>query len=134
MLQHASERLLSAQVPDIRHRYAGWWAAMTGSPVESLPWSRHELRALLDHPRGLRTLLERVRGPESAVRLYVGVLECADPHRAAHRVFVDDLAEALLMPPTLIRELSTAVDDGFGGAMRSVGGAKAHGAVASVSR
>ncbi len=108
MLQYASDGLLTQLAPAVRQRYDAWWRSMgetAGGVREPAALDPH---GLLDHPRGLRMALERVQGAESALWVYLSVLECADEDRAAHRVFVDDLAEALLMPPTLIRELGDA--------------------------
>ena len=120
--------------PAVRRRYGSWWRSM-GEPVGGRrAWSGEDPLSLLDHPRGLRMALERVQGPESALCLYMRFLECADEDRPAHRVFLDDLAEALLMPPTLVRELTDAARPRRFGRVRvaAPGGVSAPSATASL--
>ena len=108
MHRHAADALVRRLAPTVKQRYASWWRSMTGLAARPHAGAGPDVPALLDHPRGLRLALDAVDGPESALGLYLRSLGCADDCRPAHRVFLEDLAEGLLMPPTLVRELNRA--------------------------
>lgn len=64
-----------------------------------------DLLGMLDQAPRLRHLAARVTSARGALAVYLAAQSVIDGERAAGRVFLEDLAEALLMPPTLVRLL-----------------------------
>lgn len=62
-----------------------------------------EFLAMVECPPRLRDLADRVDGVEDALAVYDVARLAIDGERAAGRVFLEDLAETLLLPPTLVR-------------------------------
>ncbi|MEQ8858474.1 MAG: DUF533 domain-containing protein [Pseudomonadales bacterium] len=62
-----------------------------------------DLLAMVENPLRLRDLPDRVDGVEDALAVYDVARLAIDGERAAGRVFLEDLAETLLLPPTLVR-------------------------------
>lgn len=69
--------------------------------------ARREALALVERPPRLFELADRVHGTNLALTVYRVALGTIDGQRPSGRVFLDDLAEALLLPPTLIRALQS---------------------------
>ncbi|MFU8814620.1 MAG: DUF533 domain-containing protein [Pseudomonadales bacterium] len=70
-------------------------AAATASMADQYP----------HNPRLLRQLLGALPADACARDVYAASVAAADPSRPAHRVYLEDLAEALALPMPLVRQL-----------------------------
>jgi len=74
-----------------------------GSAADPL-W--HAVQQRLERPAArLHELVGRIDGPLTALAAYLAALWVVDGSRPGGRVWLEDLAEALLLPPVLIRQL-----------------------------
>lgn len=90
---------------------AGAYAEVGRLPLHGIKASlRQRLEEALAGAPVVRDLAGRVRGPCQALGVYLAARSVIDGSRPPGRVFLEDLSEALLMPPVLVRQLDAAAD------------------------
>lgn len=105
----------------VRASHAGWWRSWGEAGNGDLSVHVAAMcRALSEYVRpgdcrlrmaALDRLINRLPGPRAALALYLSALHCFGGETPATRVLLEDLAEALMIPPTLLRRLTRDLEE-----------------------
>lgn len=127
MIDRQVTMMLRDTAARVKFEHAGWWAAFPVSdrpvraPCEQLMRKAAALALHADQrsataggaacpervaPRRVCDLASQIEDPVTALGAYLSASVEIDPCNPDGRAFLEDLAEALLMPPTLVRALS----------------------------